>query len=212
MNEPFLALDANTASKITGISKSQLSDWERRGIVTSSYAHLRSETGSRRAYSYRDILNIRTLSQIRQQLGLPLAEITRAGAYLTTHGKTAWSQLGIGISGKRLVFRNPETHQWADAPEQAILELNLSTLPDEVTRLVSEALQRDPANSGKIERNRNIMHNAPVVAGTRIPTSTIWVYHEDGYSTEEIIEQYPQLTPEDIEAAIAYENGIRSAA
>jgi uncharacterized protein (DUF433 family) len=212
MNEPILALDAGTVSRIVGVSRSLLADWQRRGVFTSTYVNLTSESPSRRVYSFRDIVNIRALSQIRQQLGLPLAEVKRAGEYLAQHDTLPWSKLGIGIIDRKLIFRDPETNEWRDASSQDVLELNLAEIPAEVERLVRENLRRDPADSGRIERNRNILHNAPVLAGTRIPTSTIWVYHEDGYTAAEILEQYPQLTPDDIKAAIEFESRIRRAA
>ena len=54
------------------------------------------------------------------------------------------------------------------------------------------------------------MGNAPVLAGTRIPTSAVWSFHEDGYTTEQIIDQYPRLYPDDIRAAIAFEQERRA--
>jgi uncharacterized protein (DUF433 family) len=45
------------------------------------------------------------------------------------------------------------------------------------------------------------MRNTPVIAGTRIPVSTVLSWVDAGYSDEAIIEQYPDLLPDDIKAA-----------
>jgi len=44
----------------------------------------------------------------------------------------------------------------------------------------------------------------PCIKGTRIPVSTILGNLADGMTWEKIIEQYPQLTPDDIGAALSY--------
>jgi uncharacterized protein (DUF433 family) len=53
------------------------------------------------------------------------------------------------------------------------------------------------------------MSNAWVVAGTRIPTSTIWHFWEDGYDAEGIMREYPDLTKEDVKAALNHERELR---
>ena len=47
------------------------------------------------------------------------------------------------------------------------------------------------------------MHNAPVIGGTRIPVAAVRSFHEAGYTTEQIIAEYPSLTPTDVETALA---------
>jgi uncharacterized protein (DUF433 family) len=43
------------------------------------------------------------------------------------------------------------------------------------------------------------------VAGTRIPVGAIQRLHEDGYSIDAIIDEYPDLTQEDVKAAINHQ-------
>ncbi|HEV2109642.1 MAG TPA: DUF433 domain-containing protein [Thermomicrobiales bacterium] len=58
-------------------------------------------------------------------------------------------------------------------------------------------------------RIRFRMHNAPVIAGTRIPTSAVYS-HRTGSTTTEIIEDYPRLTEADVLQAIAWEETRRN--
>lgn len=61
---------------------------------------------------------------------------------------------------------------------------------------------RPPEKIGRVERNRQVMRNAWVIAGTRIPVTAIKNFHAAGYSVAHIISEYPDLEPEDVEAAL----------
>jgi uncharacterized protein (DUF433 family) len=56
----------------------------------------------------------------------------------------------------------------------------------------------------RIEINPKIMVGKPVIKGTRIPVELILKMLSQGIATEEILGEYPQLTKEDIQAALAY--------
>lgn len=49
-----------------------------------------------------------------------------------------------------------------------------------------------------------ICHGKPCIKGTRIPVAVILGALGAGASTEELIEEYPPITEEDIRAAILY--------
>lgn len=49
-----------------------------------------------------------------------------------------------------------------------------------------------------------IMAGKPVIKGTRIPVDTILRCIAQGMTQEEIIEDYPRLTKDDIKAALEY--------
>jgi uncharacterized protein (DUF433 family) len=50
----------------------------------------------------------------------------------------------------------------------------------------------------------DLHHGDPCIKGTRIPVAVIVGSLADGMSPEEIRDAYPQLTGEDIQAALAY--------
>jgi len=56
----------------------------------------------------------------------------------------------------------------------------------------------------RIEVNPKVMVGKPVIKGTRIPVELILRMLSQGISEEEILEEYPHLTKEDIKAALAY--------
>jgi uncharacterized protein (DUF433 family) len=49
-----------------------------------------------------------------------------------------------------------------------------------------------------------VRHGEPCIRGTRLPVALIVGSLADGMSTEEIRRAYPQLTLEDVRAALAY--------
>ncbi|PIU23184.1 MAG: antitoxin [Chloroflexi bacterium CG_4_9_14_3_um_filter_45_9] len=56
----------------------------------------------------------------------------------------------------------------------------------------------------RVEVNPRIMFGKPVIKGTRLPVNIILEKLAYGYTEEELIEEYPFLSVEDIKAAILY--------
>jgi len=56
----------------------------------------------------------------------------------------------------------------------------------------------------RIEINPRVVVGKPVIRGTRVPVQLILKMLSQGISAEEIVEEYPHLTKEDIQAALAY--------
>ena len=50
----------------------------------------------------------------------------------------------------------------------------------------------------------DLHHGDPCIKGTRIPVAMIVASLADGMTSDEILEEYPQLTDLDIRAALAY--------
>jgi len=55
-----------------------------------------------------------------------------------------------------------------------------------------------------IERNPQIMLGKPVIKGTRITVELIMRKLADGFTVTDILEMYPHLTMEQVQAAFAY--------
>jgi uncharacterized protein (DUF433 family) len=56
----------------------------------------------------------------------------------------------------------------------------------------------------RISVNPDICHGKPCVKGTRIMVAVILDNLAEGLTPEDIVEEYPPLTLEDVRAAIAY--------
>jgi uncharacterized protein (DUF433 family) len=61
-----------------------------------------------------------------------------------------------------------------------------------------------PEIISRVTRNPGIYRGKPIIRGTRMPVDLIMDFLANGASPEEIIDDYPGLTLEDIEAAVAF--------
>jgi uncharacterized protein (DUF433 family) len=55
-----------------------------------------------------------------------------------------------------------------------------------------------------IESQPTVMHGAACIKGTRIPASVVLDNLADGITPDELVQEYPSLTHEAIQAALAY--------
>lgn len=56
----------------------------------------------------------------------------------------------------------------------------------------------------RIETNPDVLAGKPIVVGTRIPVELVVELLAENWSTEEILDQYPALSHEDIQACLHY--------
>ena len=59
-----------------------------------------------------------------------------------------------------------------------------------------------------IETKPEVLAGKPVVTGTRIPVELVVELLAQDWSTEEILEQYPALSQEDIQACLHYASEV----
>lgn len=56
----------------------------------------------------------------------------------------------------------------------------------------------------RISVDHRIMGGVPCIRGTRIPVATVVGMIAEGMTVEEIVADFPQLTPDDIHGALRY--------
>jgi uncharacterized protein (DUF433 family) len=89
--------------------------------------------------------------------------------------------------------------------------LGLAAFIDATARDIHELTRRPEAQLGQIEKSRFVNHNDAVIAGTRIRVRAIKRFSEAGYTTEQILKEYPDLTAADVQAALGYGDGRAAA-
>ena len=55
-----------------------------------------------------------------------------------------------------------------------------------------------------IERKRGVCGGRPVIKGTRFPVSSVVIHYRRGLTAEDILQDFPQLTPTQVYGALAY--------
>jgi len=204
------AFTGQQVGRLTGLSQRMLRYWEQTGVYAASYVDQRPRVPYRRIYSFRDLVSLRTLALLRQEHRVKLDDLRRAGTFLReTYPDLAdpWAELRIGVLNGRVIFRNSETGQWRTAAPsgQTVLPIDVEAIARATEQDTAAFTERRPEEIGQIVRHRYVLGNAWHLAGTRIPTSAVWHFHEDGADAAAIRRAYPDLTESDILAAIDHE-------
>lgn len=208
------AFTADHVCRLTGLSARQLRYWDKTGFFSPTLLDDFPRRAFGRIYSFRDVVGLRTIAILRNEHRVPLQELRRVGSWLQERHETPWSSLRFALEGRKVVFFDPEAGVAVEptGAGQEVLPISLQPIAEEMSRAADRLRERNPDQIGQIVQNRYVVHNAPVIDGTRIPTSAIWNFHNAGYTAERIISEYPRLTPADVKAAIDFEKRRRAAA
>ena len=208
----IVAFSLDQVSRMTGLSEKRLRYWDRTRLFSPQFAAENRRSPFSRVYSYRDVVGLRTLALLRIKYRVSLQALREVDAWLRQHYDTPWSELTFWVSGKDVFFDDPSTG--ARIAGNPAGQTAIPIVMDRVAREADEAIrmlrERRPQDVGRISRNRHIQSNAWVIAGTRIPTWSVWDLHEAGYDVGAIRRQYPSLEPADIQAAIKHEEEQRA--
>jgi len=206
----LMAFGADQVGRLTGLSQWQLRHWASTDFFLPEYRDAdRRYFG--RIYSFRDVVGLRVLAKLRKEHRIRLQELRKVGAWLGERFRDPWSSLTFYVVGRHVVFDDPASglRIAPGTPSQIVLPIKLVEISEETADAVKCLQRRSAKDYGKVVRNRNLAHNAPVLAGTRIPTEAVWDFHEAGYDIDAIIREYPRLTRKDVQAAIRYEQQRR---
>jgi len=105
MTEPMSSkqgFSGTKAAAIVGISYRQLDYWARTDLIRPSLADA-SGSGSRRLYSYRDLLELRVVKSLLDA-GIKLESVRSAFEYLRTHVDTDIASAHLVISGSDVIL------------------------------------------------------------------------------------------------------------
>jgi DNA-binding transcriptional MerR regulator len=205
--QEMLAFTADHVASLTGLSSRQLRYWDRTGFFAPTLLdeHRRRTFG--RIYSFRDVVGLRTIALLRNLHRVPLQELRKVGEWLHQHHVTPWASLQFALVGKKVVFFDPAGGVFTEprADGQTFLPIALEPIASEMLEAADQLRSRRPEQLGQLSRNRYVVRNAWVIAGTRIPTSAVWSFHQAGFDTASILREYPSLTAADVLAAIKAE-------
>lgn len=202
------AFSANHVVRLTGLSHKQLRYWDETEFFKPRYATDNRRSPFSRVYSFQDVVGLRTLSVLRKLYKIPLQQLRRVARQLSQYHAAPWSELVLYVKGREVYFREPETERVRGVLSRQYSLLRLRSIINDVASEAQRLKRRTADHFGRIERNRYVVHNAWVIAGTRIPTKAIRRFDQAGYATEAIIREYPLLTTRDIEAALRHEERL----
>lgn len=102
MNEPAIGFSGKKTAEIVGITYRQLDYWARTDLVRPSLADA-SGSGSRRKYSYRDLLELRVIKSLLDA-GIRLESVRKVFQYLQQHLDEDVTTVNLVISGSNSVL------------------------------------------------------------------------------------------------------------
>ena len=205
------AYSAEHVTKITGLTERQLAYWDLTEFFTPQFAPIGEGRSIVRIYSFRDLVSLRTLRVLRDEHKVSLQHLRKVAQKLSEYSDAPFAELKLRVGNREVYFDEPETGKTRAVLTGQYVLLPIIDIIRDVRRSTDALSKRNESDFGRIEQHRQVSRNARVIAGTRIPVRAIIHFIEDGFSIEGILEQYPSLTKEDIEAT-ARDAGIKLAA
>jgi uncharacterized protein (DUF433 family) len=194
-----LAIPDKRAVKLARITMGKLRYWEKTGLIVPSIKRQISPRNTVRLYNYQDLLGLLVAAELRNRVSLQ--HIRRVVAQLQDRGfADPLRELRFATHGNDVYFQYPDG-SWSGDPDPDQVIFHQVIALDALREKIPTANQRDPNVAGQVVSRRGVLGGKPIFAGTRIPVATVQRYLQAGYGTDAIIEEYPSLTPADIEAA-----------
>lgn len=102
---------------------------------------------------------------------------------------------------KVLYFQHPDgTWEGGLRPDQLVEHRMLALEP--LRRRIADQVRRQPTHAGRVEKRHGTLGSKLVFAGTRIPVDTVTEYLDTGRSVDEVLQAFPDLTHDDVDAAV----------
>ena len=212
VNSVLAAFSEEHVSRVTGLSIGRLRYWAATGFFRPSYVEDNSHLPFSRFYSFKDVVALRTLEMLRVRNGVPLQHLRKVAERLSHLETDLWIRTTLYVANRKVVFSNPETGKPIEVVSgQYVMEYPLARVIQETSESIEAAAKRPAEQVGKVAKIRGINRNAPTISGTQIPVASVQRLHEDGYSAQQILAEYPDLTEADIQAALDYQERTSAA-
>jgi uncharacterized protein (DUF433 family) len=197
------AFSEDQVARLTDLSKAQLRAWNRRSFIRPEYkAGHNPRHPFTYIYSFKDLLKLRVLNQLRNVYNVPMRELIRVERELAHLGDDKWTSQRLWVLNRRVVFEEPESLRKREiSTRQFVAEIPLEVVTSDAREDIRRLNEREQNDLGRVVRKRHLHSSDPVFAGTRIPVSAVVGYLNAGFDAGEIMRRLPALRPADIEEA-----------
>lgn len=194
-----LLLTEARAAKLAGVSVRRLREWDQKQIVRPTYA---SRRGAKHVnfYGFASLVELLIAAQLRERVSLQhlrsVLDRIRNRGY-----ENPLRQLVFAVAGEEIYYQEQDgSWEAGKKPGQGVIR-EVIPLEEIKARIRDGALADRSESAGKVESRRGIRASKPVFKDTRIPLEAVQRYIERGYTNEQILEAYPDLTQADIALA-----------
>lgn len=200
------AFSEEQVARLTGLSGAQLRAWNHRGFIRPEY---KLEGEGRKPftyiYSFKDLLKLRVLNQLRNHHRVPMRELERVERELAHLGDDKWTSQKLWVLNRRVVFEEPESLRKREiASKQFVAEIALRVVTSDARADIQKLNERSGEEIGRIIRKKFVHASDPIFAGTRIPVRAVADFLRAGHAREDILREFPDLRSDDIDAAKAW--------
>jgi uncharacterized protein (DUF433 family) len=193
------------ASQLSGVPKNKLTYWHNTGFYKSQFSNDDWARGFTRAYSFYDIVCLRTLSILTNEHNVPLNRLRRTLSQLFQMDQSRWARETLYVLNRQVYFERPDGKlEQTESTQMPLTGIPLKQVIGEVRRSIKSMSKRPNESAGQIVKLKNVRNSKPVFKDSGVPVSTVKEYLASGRSTEDILRDFPSLTKVDIEAARAY--------
>ncbi|MCA0300329.1 MAG: DUF433 domain-containing protein [Proteobacteria bacterium] len=206
MNSVIAAFSDDQVVRLTGVRKGQLRYWDKSDFYSPSYSNDQYRDGFGRVYSFQDVIALKVLGILRNVYDVSVQHLREVKRNLRDVHRKSWTGVRLYVVNKRVHWVEPETGLPQDlASKQYIISsIDLDLVVNQIRGDVADMTKRPKEKVGQVERVRSLNGSDPVLAGTRITVSSIKRFSEAGYSELQILDEYPDLTLEDVRAALSF--------
>ena len=203
---------ATQVSRLAGVPRRTLYDWNARGIIEPSVQVIDADgMVVDEGYSYADLAIIKLMRSLRtKRLNLRSVGIALRHLYerFGPPASLEWTGSHVYVVGKDVLAQRPD--EWdttvATGYGQRAEVRVLGELCEEEAAIL---IPRD--FDAYVEIDLNVMGGQPVIKHTRILTSTVAMMSEQGVPLSELEELYEPIPREAIDSAIGYEKALDEA-
>lgn len=201
--DDLIVLPPDRAASLAGISRRQLVYWDVRGLVGPGITRRLTARGNVQLYTFTDLMCLCVLAQMRRRFSLQ--RMRKVVDHLRSRGyDEPMSELRFALHGRdEIYFQHPDGTWEGDLKLDQLVFHELIQL-DPIRARIRQATRRTSSDFGRVERRRGRRASKDVFAGTRLPVQTVVGWLQNGFTTEQVIEAYPDLTPADVQVARAY--------
>jgi uncharacterized protein (DUF433 family) len=210
--ENVLVFTRARAAELTGLSERQLDYWRKTELLEPSTSERLSAYRSVHLYDFADMLELATIAELHVH-EVPTRRIRTIVYRMRAQGyDRPLTQIKYGVvdrparkNGKArkrkllvvLTFADGST-EGDDLPGQLVFGGTIDV--QGIRARLARSTQREEDEIGRVEKRRGAMGSKELFAGTRIPVAAVHRYLADGASIAEILEAFPALRTEDVEA------------
>lgn len=189
--------------------------WIDTGLISGAPV-VKGGRGSPTLLSFRQLLEIKTVQHLRDEINVPLPAVRVAYAWILDN--VFERQLPVVFSrgrGGTIIAQTPDGENTEIPWGQTAIPIDTNELTTDVLAARQAWLDRKLQLRANVVANARVLAGTPTVTGTRIETALIASFAEGGEYTEEVVASvlhtYPHLSREAVLDALEFE-GVRMVA